>query len=629
MALKAQVAKLTKLAGALPRGAVNNAAIEANWRAWLHTLFGRVFTAQLAGFHEEYWQWCWDAFTAKRDGREFPEGNAFFTIWSRGFAKSTNAEITPLAEAALLGEGFCLYVSGTQDLANKHLASIEDLLLSDTVKAQYPQLAEPKRSSVSGMTKSWRQEALTTRGGYSIVAVGLDAGVRGIKVGVQRPSLIVLDDIDEREDSPALSLKKLERLTHSILPTGGKQTIIVCAQNLIHRHGVINRIYQNKVSALSNRRISGPHKAIEDLETTRDGLRDVITAGRPTWPHLGLRECQEFIDNSGLDAFKAEYQHDLTAAQQGLVIPEFDEDIHIISWSRFQAVYRSPWVPQDWAIEIGCDWGSTGLDKHPCVVSFVATSAQNTDLPDIAFLFGALTFGADCLVDEVAEAIKQFLAPDKYLGRWFDYADRVERLRMSHEAKSERDTMRVKHGLPFNACDAAKTAGIAQLRHFMRVDESKPHPFKPGAMGATGLYWIVADDQLTAAKDDKGLFRHREEIIDWRWKPTPLMDGGMSKDEPVKFGDDALDSLRMIAAAWAPRSVELTVAEKAKRAAPAYAQRIIEKAESPGPHTYSEREQMEGFSADFWASRRNQQTDNRPWSADIVAPDDDPWSDLL
>src|SRR5262249_11941486 len=115
MRLKEQIAQLGKKASALaPRNAGNTSAIERNWRAWLYTLFGDIFTAPLASFREEFWTWIWESLTAKQSGREFPDGNAFFSIWSRGFAKSTNAEIVPLAEAALLGSGFCLYVSGTQ-----------------------------------------------------------------------------------------------------------------------------------------------------------------------------------------------------------------------------------------------------------------------------------------------------------------------------------------------------------------------------------------------------------------------------------------------------------------------------------------------------------------------------------
>src|SRR5262245_1119376 len=145
MRLKEQIARLEKKFGTLPRDQINTAGIERNWRAWLYTPFGHVFTAQLASFHEDFWSWVWAAFMAKRDGREFPDGNAFFSIWSRGFAKSTNAELVPLAEAALLGSGFCLYVSGTQELANKHLASIEENLLSDTIRDHYPQISSPKR----------------------------------------------------------------------------------------------------------------------------------------------------------------------------------------------------------------------------------------------------------------------------------------------------------------------------------------------------------------------------------------------------------------------------------------------------------------------------------------------------
>ncbi|MCA1616432.1 MAG: hypothetical protein LC800_20520, partial [Acidobacteria bacterium] len=97
---------------------------------WLKTLFPHVFTRPFAPFHVEAWKWYWAALIAKRDGLPLPAGNALFCIWFRGGSKSTHAEIMPIAEAAVVGAGLGLYTSGTQSMANKHLAAIDEHLQS-------------------------------------------------------------------------------------------------------------------------------------------------------------------------------------------------------------------------------------------------------------------------------------------------------------------------------------------------------------------------------------------------------------------------------------------------------------------------------------------------------------------
>ena len=51
MRLKEQLTRLEKKGGLLPSKPVNTDAIERNWRAWLYTLFGHIFTTPLASFH--------------------------------------------------------------------------------------------------------------------------------------------------------------------------------------------------------------------------------------------------------------------------------------------------------------------------------------------------------------------------------------------------------------------------------------------------------------------------------------------------------------------------------------------------------------------------------------------------
>lgn len=616
-------------------------ATEVDYKTWLGTHFSDVLTAELAQFHHEFWDWIWKTLHARRDGKPLPEGNAYFAIWARGFGKSSNAEIVPLLDAALNKTGLALYVSGTQEMANRHLANIADLVARPEFAEAYPELAEPKRGK-TGFTQAWRHTQLTFKSGYTIIAVGLDTGIRGVRIGKDRPGLMVLDDVDEASDSFAVAEKRLEQLTRKILPAGSPQTVIISAQNLIHKHGVINRIYEGKVTALANRRISGPHPAITGLRTERQGIRDVIVAGAPTWAHLGIHECQAFIDNSGLNAFLAEYQHSLKAAQQGLIFPEFDEKVHIITWSQFRRVYRMPddmFCPPNWSVKVGLDWGSTGYDKHPTVVSFITTSAHNSVLPNISFLFGGLTFDKDCLVDDVANAIRSFLGATyedagaihsaTSAARRGDYAIKhVAEWRMSSEAASERSIFRQKHGMWFRACDDSKTAGIAHIKAHLRIDEKLRHPFKPDVMGASSFYWIVDDSQLITPADDFGLKRHREEVIDYRYAPMSVTELGLGQEKPIKMHDDAMDSLRMLMTN-PPIATPLTASERRELAYP----ENLRSANAPQPGG------ADPWALDGWLlgrvawqdmqRRRKQQERDDHWSHDIMEPPggpDDSWN---
>jgi hypothetical protein len=50
----------------------------------------------------------------------------------------------------------------------------------------------------------------------------------------------------------------------------------------------------------------------------------------------------------------------------------------------------------------------------------------------------------------------------------------------------------------------------------------------------------------------RGLKLFRAQALSWRWKPAPLTERGMVKDEPVKANDDCNDCTRMVTAGWGP-----------------------------------------------------------------------------
>lgn len=553
--------------------------IEQGWEVTLRTLFPSTFTGEFADFHREFWEWYWPCLVALRDGKPLPVNqNAFLAIWPRGGGKSSCVECAAIVTGAVLGWGYVLYVSASQKLAQGHLQSIRERLESSEVAGWFPGLGSPRMGKY-GNQAGWRQDFLYTENGWGVAAYGLDVGVRGGRLGDTRPSLIILDDIDDDADSPGVIEKKIDTIARGVLPTGTKNTLILFAQNLIHRNSVLNQALTGKAPILQNRIVSGPHPALRGLRIERQGIKDIIVAGEPAWSHMDMEAAQQFLSNSGPTAFLAEYQHDLEASQEGLVIPEFDEKIHVITWSEFARVYGAYGIPSHWIRDVSMDWGSTGLDAHPCIISSIATSAEDSPLPNTQFLFLGMSFGAGVLVDEVAEALAERIGAKKTGdGARREIPNGYRIWRMSHEAKSERDTLRRKFGFPFVPADAGKTAGIAQLRHYLRVDRTLPHPFKEGVMGASNFYWVVEDDQLESPVDDLGLKRHREEIIEWRWRPMNLSSGGMGREVPTKWMDDAMDSLKMIAQKWFPPPAPLTLSQKVDKYLPEH---LRERPEDP------------------------------------------------
>ena len=462
----------------------------------------------------------------------------FLAIWARGQGKSSNVEWAAITEGALIGAGYVLYVSGTQALAESHVASIRERIESERVAQAYPHLSNPKIGRF-GNQYGWRQDVLVTAGGWAIRPIGLDVGVRGGRVGETRPTLIILDDVDDHKDSPALVEKKLETISRSIIPAGTKDTVILGAQNLIHRNSVFNQIVTRKTSVLSRRIVSGPFPAFEGLRIehvgTDDGPRNVIVAGNPTWADMDLSACQKFLDDSGREAFLAEYQHDFSEIEQGRVIAEYSESIHVITWSEFQAVYGVRYIPQHWERAVGLDVGFT--EGHLSAWTWITTAAQNSKAPGLRFRYRGMTFIAP-LVDEMAEAAIRAMGPDPAVGRYFDERSAVKIWRMSHEAKGARLTLVQKHKLPFAAGKSGKTDGIDQWRHYLRVDKTKPHPFKPDEriaenawkLGRPSFFDIVADDQLYAPRDDRGLKIHREQVLAWRWRPVQRIASAKARD---------------------------------------------------------------------------------------------------
>jgi hypothetical protein len=151
---------------------------------------------------------------------------------------------------------------------------------------------------------------------------------------------------------------------------------------------------------------------------------------------------------------------------------------------------------------------------------------------------------------------------------WLANHPEYQRWCMSHEQGTIRKNYRDNYGLHFIACNPGATGGIEQLRRFLRVDYSQPHPFRPGSAGLTGMYFIVDDDQLPDGKDDRGLALWREQFPEWSWRQLNLTETGLQQDKPIKVHDDTGNSLMMIMHHFSLAAARLSEAEQIEVALP-------------------------------------------------------------
>src|SRR5690349_5338961 len=102
-------------------------------------------------------------------------------------------------------------------MADKHVQNIA---------AKFEALRIERALNEYGHSRGWTRQMLRTAHGFNMLSIGLDGGVRGVKLDDLRPDFIVLDDVDDRHDSEAKVRKKIEIITESILPAGSADVAI-------------------------------------------------------------------------------------------------------------------------------------------------------------------------------------------------------------------------------------------------------------------------------------------------------------------------------------------------------------------------------------------------------------------
>ena len=283
-----------------------------DWRDRLPLMYPNYIWHEFSQPHTTLWDWANDIIAGSTP-------RPFIAIWPRNRGKSTHAEIVAADMGARGMRKYCLYVCMTQEQADKHIYTINNMLESDTVARYAPDVGTPKVGKHGA--RNWRRNIMVADNGYTVEAAGLDKAIRGHKIDWARPDLIIFDDIDHKHDTEAAVLKKQGTITTSVLPAGAENCAVLFCQNLIHTDSIAHRLSRKAgtdgaADYLADRIISGPHKAVDNLAyefvSDDDGaVHWQITGGTSLWQGFTLDICQAEINREGPTAFDLESQHEV------------------------------------------------------------------------------------------------------------------------------------------------------------------------------------------------------------------------------------------------------------------------------------------------------------------------------
>lgn len=361
-------------------------ALYPDWRTFLYSTFPKLKLKSFAPFHVELWDWAW---AIQPNERPLP----FVALWSRGAAKSSTAEMI----AAMIGitrkRPYIIYVSGTQDQADKHVSSMATLL-------EHAGIA--RAVNKYGSSKGWRRDRLHAQD-FTIDALGLDTASRGIRVDDNRPGFMVLDDIDNRHDKPETTKKNIETLTDTVLMAGANDCAVLFVQNLISQNSIASRLHDGRADFLLDRIVSGPYPALNNFKYDIMAGKIQIS-GEPTWEGQTVEDCYGIIKTSGWGAFKRECQHLVNESENGVWRREFIAANRVIQHPALERIVIGVDPPGSTSTE--CGIVANGLQTLPDKTKHLYTleDASKTGTPDewgraVVTLFYKLQ--ADLIVAEV------------------------------------------------------------------------------------------------------------------------------------------------------------------------------------------------------------------------------------
>lgn len=221
--------------------------------------------------------------------------------------------LLPLWAAAHDHVGFAAAFADTDTQAQTHLATFKSELDNNAlIRRDYPDLVNPKTRG-RGQVEADRVSLYHARSGFVFAAAGMDSSNLGLKVGSQRPDLIILDDIEPHEGryGKELARKRLDTLVSAILPLNIYAHVILAgtvtmAGSIVHQVVQHSRGEETDTNGwVAEQRIAARHTL--PIVTDDDGER------RSVWPEKWPLSFLESLE--GTRTYAKNYANDPLGAE--------------------------------------------------------------------------------------------------------------------------------------------------------------------------------------------------------------------------------------------------------------------------------------------------------------------------
>lgn len=143
--------------------------------------------------------------------------------------------ILPLWALAHRHRSFIIAFAHAGPQAKQHLLSLKrELTTNELLRRDFPELCRPARRA--GRSEQDTQDAYLADNGTALLARGIDAASLGVKVGNERPSLILFDDVEPNESnySAAQKQKRLDTIRHAVFPMNDRAVIMLAGTTTMH-----------------------------------------------------------------------------------------------------------------------------------------------------------------------------------------------------------------------------------------------------------------------------------------------------------------------------------------------------------------------------------------------------------
>ena len=259
---------------------------------WCYEYLPHHFYGEAAEFHQEIEKDLTEAFE-KGNGR-----NVYAA--PRGHNKSTFLTLgVPLYRAAVFGEPYVLIISDTTDQAKDHLGNIiKELTENEALLEAYPHLKLPEMGDYKKKSVKRKASDIVTLGGVKFTAKGAGQSLRGARHGNQRPTLIIVDDLENDKlvetEKQRAKLKNWFLKSLSNLPGASGAQIIVVG-TVIHKKSLLSWLLGAE----------GPKTYVKRL------YRAIKEDGAALWPGAWtLEKLKAKREEIGSKAFSSEYMNE-------------------------------------------------------------------------------------------------------------------------------------------------------------------------------------------------------------------------------------------------------------------------------------------------------------------------------